>query len=241
MKSKNLLGLVLAVALALTMVIFSSPATAASPQFDQRECKVYIKGQITLTREHPMRLQTWRVNEDCTIEKGPVMDLTAEQLASLELIGEPNPKYETRIFRLPDPEPHAAAGILATNSTCHGFQRMVDVVGLRLTQIEAVISWSWNGSNVLSTWNRYVVASWFPDGWHVTDGPHAWLYGPTLPAQYQHFAGWGSFAWLFETYPHTHYVRDTVWYNGSCSITGDFSGSIVPGGSVYYGGWVTTP
>jgi len=112
MKRNNLLGLVLTVALILTIVIFSSPAIAASPQFDQRECKVHIKGGITLTREHPMRLQIWRVNEDCTIENGPVMDLTAEQLASLELIGEPNPKYETRIFRLPDSEPRAAAGIL---------------------------------------------------------------------------------------------------------------------------------
>ncbi len=159
MKHTNLLGLVLAVASAFTMVVFPSLATATSPHFGQRECKVHIKGQITLSREHPMRLQAWRVNEDCTIEEEPVVDLTAEQLASLELIGEPNPKYETRIFRLPDPEPHGAAGILATNSTCHGFQRMVDVVGLRLTQIEAIISWSWNGSNVLSTWNRYVVAS----------------------------------------------------------------------------------
>ncbi len=140
MKRKSLLGSVFAVALALTMIIFSSPATAALAWFDKRERKVHIKGQIALTREHPMRLQIWRVNQDCMIERGPIIDLTAEQLASLELIGEPNPKYETRIFRLPDPEPHATAGVLATNSTCHGFQRMVDVVGIKLTQIEAVIS-----------------------------------------------------------------------------------------------------
>lgn len=239
------------VLLALLFAVGRSAAMAQDPlptSLSQRRCEVNISSEITLTPERPMRLQIAEVNQDCTVKMGPVMDVTQEQLRDMGLIGEPDPRYESRVFRPPDEEPTSGSSGVAereilttTSSTCHGFQRMVDVIGLMLTQIEAITSWSWDGSNVLSTSNRQVIATWLPDGWRVTDGPYGSQYGPTLPAQYQHWAGWGSFSWIGGSYPHTHNVRDTVWYNGDCSVTGSFSGSIVPGGSVYYGGWVTTP
>jgi len=124
--------------------------------------------------------------------------------------------------------------LTSSSKTCVSDSRYTDVVYITLTELKTHHTFNYDGTYITYE-SGYAETYCLNDGWHVTSGP-TFNFGPaSLPATSDYSVGQASFAWLFNTWPHTHKNRINVYGNGNAYATFTLIGDKVPSGH-----WITS-
>ncbi len=137
----------------------------------------------------------------------------------------------------------ADSPLLATGTNaCHTQTYETDFAGYKTVLTKNDTNYSWNGASITS-FNGVGTARVFWSWWFITSGPTftpTWTTYPTnlqTKASASYICNGGTFCSGGPMYPITLNAYVNVDKNGGCSGFGTYSGTVIPGGYVYYQNW----
>lgn len=203
------------------LVVGSPPVAAAAPP---KACHVSFKGEdLKAPPGGGARIQTYTVNQDCSVTAGPVSTLKS---------GTP----EFQAFR-------ASHGPRRSGSVDPGCQSELDYddfagIILTYTWLDMNYAYNYGAGQVTSVGPYYYQASAANDGWYIISTSFSPWNGPipygTVTSSYN-----GTFAWVGGSFWHSGTNNNRADGFGQCDGWPNESGSTVPGGRWVWGVWQT--
>jgi hypothetical protein len=191
-----------------------------------KACSIDITGEtLRVGPEGGAKMQTYVINEDCTVSKGEVVTLTAG-----------TPEFAAFLASR-QARSNGVAGLLpADSASCNSDLDYTDLPGYILTYTQLWQGWLWDpyaGQVIwMGSYDAYKGAS--IDGWYfISDATYPYL-GP-LPWGTVVSAYYAEFAWIGGSFWHSHRNNNRMDGFGYCDGWPETQGSVVPGGS-----WVWT-